>query len=189
DPITARDYYALYGFFAGTRYPFAGAEEDRRPSEFAPLVAADRAGDFRAKHAETLSRLKSDLAEAETRGEAARKVLDLGLAAAQAESLASVAGPADRAAAAAALEAAKAELARAIRSRDGQLRQLRAEIQRLEEAGPMALAPVAYAVRDGEPTDVKLQVGGDPRKLGQLVPRGVPRVLDPAGAFHRPPND
>src|SRR5262249_9398883 len=38
DPITSRDYYALYGFFASTRYPFAGAEEEKRPSEFAPLI-------------------------------------------------------------------------------------------------------------------------------------------------------
>ena len=59
DPITARDYYALYGFFAGTKYPFAGAEEDRRPSEFAPLVPPDRIKDYEAKHAETLARLKA----------------------------------------------------------------------------------------------------------------------------------
>src|SRR5205807_325882 len=57
DPITARDYYALYGFFAGTRYPFAGAEEDRRPSELAPLVPPDRLKDFEGRHAETLARL------------------------------------------------------------------------------------------------------------------------------------
>src|SRR2546428_2825131 len=27
DPVTQRDYYALYGFFASTRYPYAGSEE------------------------------------------------------------------------------------------------------------------------------------------------------------------
>ena len=32
DPITARDYYALYGFFAGTKYPFAGCG-GRPPAE------------------------------------------------------------------------------------------------------------------------------------------------------------
>src|SRR5439155_21454375 len=82
DPITARDYYALYGFFAGTKYPFAGAEEDRRPSEFAPLVPPDRIKDFEAKHAEALAKLKARLAVAETTGEATIRVRDLALEAA-----------------------------------------------------------------------------------------------------------
>src|SRR5262249_36009301 len=66
DPISARDYYALYGFFAGTKYPFAGAEEDHRPSEFAPLVPPGRVQDYAAQHAEKLASLKAALAEAET---------------------------------------------------------------------------------------------------------------------------
>jgi cytochrome c553 len=186
DPITARDYYALYGFFAGTRYPFAGAEEDRRPSEFAPLVAPDRRGEFQKQHAETLARLRADLAAAEAGGEAAQKVRALELAAAEAEFLAAVAGPADGTGAAAAIETAKSELARAVRNRDSQLRQLRNEIKRLEDEGPMALAPLAYAVRDGEPTDVKLQIGGEPRKLGEVVSRGVPKLLEPDGTIDLP---
>src|SRR5262249_34156671 len=97
DPITARDYYALYGFFAGTKYPFAGAEEDHRPSELAPLVPPDRVKDYEAKHAAALARLEADLAAFERDGEATRRVRDLGLAAAEAEFLAEVAGPAGRA--------------------------------------------------------------------------------------------
>jgi hypothetical protein len=186
DPITARDYYALYGFFAGTRYPFAGAEEDHRPSEFAPLVPPERSGEFAAKHAETLARLKAALAEAESDGEATRRVHDLGLAAAEAEFLSGVAGGADRPAAAEAITAAKVELAKATRMRDGRLRQLRTEIKHLEDAGPMAAAPVAYAVRDGEPTNAKLQLGGDPRKPGAVVPRGVPKVFEPDGTIDLP---
>ncbi|MBX6313139.1 MAG: PSD1 domain-containing protein [Isosphaeraceae bacterium] len=186
DPITSRDYYALYGFFAGTKYPFAGAEEDHRPSEFAPLVPPERVKDFEAKYTETLDRLKANLAAAETSGEATQKVRDLGMKAAVAEFLAAAVGPSDRAAAAQALEAAKVELAKATRMRDGRLRQLRGEIKRLEAAGPMALAPSAYAVRDGDPTDVRLQKGGDPRQLGDVVPRGVPKVLEPDGTIDLP---
>jgi hypothetical protein len=186
DPITARDYYALYGFFAGTRYPFAGAEEDRRPSEFAPLVAAEGLKKYESQHAETLGRLRANLAGVETGGAGTEKVRDLGLAAAQIEFLASVAAPNERASVNAALEVAKVELSKATRARDGQLRQLRAEIKRLEEAGPAAAAPLAYAVRDGEPTNAKLQVGGDPRKLGDLIPRGVPRILQPGGTIPVP---
>ena len=98
DPITARDYYALYGFFAGTKYPFAGAEEDKRPSEFAPLVPPDRIKEYEAKYAEALGQYKAALATAEAgTGPLAQRVRDAGLVAAEAEFLADVAGPGDRA--------------------------------------------------------------------------------------------
>jgi hypothetical protein len=183
DPITARDYYALYGFFAGTRYPFAGSEEDRRPSELAPLVPPDGMRDFEAKHAARVARLRADLVEAQDRGEASMRVRDLGLEGAIGEFVEGVAGSGHRAEAVA---SAKVELNKATRRRDGQLKQLRAEIKRLEQAGPIASAPLAYAVRDGQPTDAKLQVGGDPHKLGAVVPRGVPKVLEPDGVIDLP---
>jgi len=37
DPISAEDYYALYGFFSSTRYPRPGIELDRVPVDFIPL--------------------------------------------------------------------------------------------------------------------------------------------------------
>jgi hypothetical protein len=188
DPITARDYYALYGFFAGTKYPFAGAEEERRPSEFAPLVPPDRADDFRAKHAELLAQVRAGLVAAETDGVPTRRLRAAELAVAEAEFLAAAAGPGpgDQAAAVEVLKAATVELTRAVRVRDGQLRLFRAEIKRLEDAGPLALAPVAYAVRDGAATDAPLQRGGDPRSLGDVVPRGVPKLLEPDGTIDLP---
>jgi hypothetical protein len=184
DPITARDYYALYGFFAGTNYPFAGAEEDRRQSEFAPLVPPDRIKDYEAKHAETLARLKAKLAKAEAGGEVTERVRDLSLEAAVAEF---VAKASDSKGSLEAVSLAKVELTKATRKRDAQLKQLRGEIERLQKAGPMAEAPQAYAVRDGQPTDVKLQIGGDPRRLGALVHRGVPKVLELDGTIDLPP--
>ncbi|MBI1840200.1 MAG: DUF1549 domain-containing protein [Verrucomicrobia bacterium] len=42
DPVTARDYYGLYGFFASTRFPYAGSEEFQSKNlprtGFLPLV-------------------------------------------------------------------------------------------------------------------------------------------------------
>ncbi len=37
DPIPAKDYYALYGIFNSTRYPFPGSENIKRPNNFVPL--------------------------------------------------------------------------------------------------------------------------------------------------------
>ena len=41
DPIPTQDYYALYGIFNSTRYPFPGSEEDRRQKDFVPLIAKE----------------------------------------------------------------------------------------------------------------------------------------------------
>lgn len=38
DPISQDDYYALYGIFQSTRYPFPGIELDKKPRDFVPLV-------------------------------------------------------------------------------------------------------------------------------------------------------
>ncbi|MEZ6102742.1 MAG: PSD1 and planctomycete cytochrome C domain-containing protein [Pirellulaceae bacterium] len=37
DPFTTRDYYALYGIFASTRYPWPGIELDKKQRDFVPL--------------------------------------------------------------------------------------------------------------------------------------------------------
>ncbi|MDX1925144.1 MAG: DUF1549 domain-containing protein, partial [Pirellulaceae bacterium] len=42
DPITNRDYYALYGIFHSTRYPWPGIELDQKQRDFVPLVPANQ---------------------------------------------------------------------------------------------------------------------------------------------------
>jgi hypothetical protein len=42
DPITTRDYYALFGIFESTRYPWPGIELDKRQRDFVPLVPSGR---------------------------------------------------------------------------------------------------------------------------------------------------
>jgi mono/diheme cytochrome c family protein len=43
DPLTMQDYYALYGFFASTRYPWPGIELEKRQRDLVPLVAKEEA--------------------------------------------------------------------------------------------------------------------------------------------------
>ena len=45
DPITNGDYYALYGIFHSTRYPWPGIELDQKQRNFIPLVASDKVAD------------------------------------------------------------------------------------------------------------------------------------------------
>ncbi len=65
DPITAADYYALYGVFASTEYPFAGAEEVRHPTRFAPLILPEEVKAREAKHAAEVAEIKGTLQKAE----------------------------------------------------------------------------------------------------------------------------
>ena len=39
DPVTARDYYALYGIFSSTRFAFPGCEPKGQPRDMVPLIA------------------------------------------------------------------------------------------------------------------------------------------------------
>lgn len=41
DPILSEDYYALYGFFQSTRYPWPGIELDKAPRDLVPLAAPE----------------------------------------------------------------------------------------------------------------------------------------------------
>ncbi|WP_437193796.1 DUF1553 domain-containing protein [Planctomicrobium sp. SH527] len=43
EPISAKDYYALYGIFESTTFTFPGAEEVQRPKELIPLIPRDEA--------------------------------------------------------------------------------------------------------------------------------------------------
>lgn len=40
DPISTRDYYALYGIFSSTRYPYPGSEVKKQQADFVPLDGA-----------------------------------------------------------------------------------------------------------------------------------------------------
>jgi hypothetical protein len=186
DPITAKDYYALYGIFASTKYPFAGAEEDRRASEMAPLIPPDAVAAREAAHVEEIARLKDEIKQIETDGELGRKVAELAQQLTEAEETLNGSESSTREEHQRAVELLKAEHARAKDELDKALKPKRDHLARREKASPLDDASLAYAVREGTPTDVKLQKGGDPRTLGELVKRGVPQVLDPGAELAIP---
>ncbi|MCH2182500.1 MAG: PSD1 and planctomycete cytochrome C domain-containing protein [Mariniblastus sp.] len=70
DPVSAADYYALYGILQSSRWAFPGGEEQKRPAHFVPLVPPERAVQLEtakqanlAKLAERLADLKTERAE------------------------------------------------------------------------------------------------------------------------------
>ena len=64
DPITTQDYYALYGIFHSTRYPWPGIELDKKQRDFVPLVPAGKLAEAQAAQRakeEEQSRLNSEV--------------------------------------------------------------------------------------------------------------------------------
>jgi hypothetical protein len=127
DPTTSEDYYALYGFFESTAYPFPGGESVKEQRYFVPtvppsqLAAADEA--YFRQHGDEISRLER-LIEAKEDLKANETML--------------------------------------------------AEIKK---NAPSKLAPLAYAVKEGKPTDARVQSSGNPWRKGDVVRRRFPEFL------------
>jgi mono/diheme cytochrome c family protein len=62
DPISAADYYALYGIMESTQWAFPGGEEQKRPAHFPPLVPPDEVARREKAKAEQLAQLDSEIA-------------------------------------------------------------------------------------------------------------------------------
>ncbi|TMQ32312.1 MAG: DUF1549 domain-containing protein [Planctomycetota bacterium] len=72
DPVTRKDYYALYGIFASTEFPWAGAEEFasmKKPREhFVPLVAPEQAASQITAYQAKIKQLDAEIARLAKQG-------------------------------------------------------------------------------------------------------------------------
>ena len=75
DPVTMRDYYALYGIFASTRYPWPGIELEKRQRDLVPLIPAAEAKRIQAERRIQIENLDRSLKFCESAwGSPARKI-------------------------------------------------------------------------------------------------------------------
>src|SRR6185436_9891555 len=69
DPISREDYYGLYGFFASTRYPYAGSEEFESKkfarSGFVPTIPPETASPLIAAHERETRQFQETVAQLE----------------------------------------------------------------------------------------------------------------------------
>ncbi len=65
DPITMEDYYGLYGYFSGTRYPHAGTEHARYRENYIPLESDPEKRKSYQEWNKRLAKIKGDLRNAE----------------------------------------------------------------------------------------------------------------------------
>src|SRR5262249_12426794 len=81
DPVTKEDYYALYGIFASTQFPWAGGEEFhsmKKPREhFVPLLPPEQAASPLRTYQQRVHQLEAELQHSKTEGPLARYLANL----------------------------------------------------------------------------------------------------------------
>ena len=179
DPITAEDYYALYGIFHSTRYPWPGIELDKRQRDFVPLASEEVVAAARNDRKTQVEQLAAEVKTAE----AAKKEADERVKQAK-ERIEKLKGEKKEDEA----KAAESELAELAKQADAADEQLKAAKKRKTnlEAQPLPFE-TAYAVVDGSKIeDCQVHLKGDPSRLGSQVPRRFPLVL---GGQTLPPDE
>lgn len=63
EPISAKDYYALYGIFSSSRFTFPGAEEVKHPKDLVPAIPPEQASQRRHERKRQLADLDRQIAE------------------------------------------------------------------------------------------------------------------------------
>ena len=154
DPVSMRDYYALYGVFQSTRYPFPGSENKKRQRDLVPLVSATEYAAVMAPFQEEMEAIDADLEALQIERQAARD---------KAEGRTPAVEP----------KRTQLELLEAFRG-------IRAQRDALQDRLPEV--PMAYAVAEGKPASARIQKRGEPFNLGEEVPRGFLPALG-GGSF------
>ena len=79
DPITAADYYGLFGILESTRYPYPGAEHVKVPKDMVPLMPAAEFERVMKPHREALAAADAEIARAAEARAAAAAAVSQGL--------------------------------------------------------------------------------------------------------------
>jgi hypothetical protein len=149
DPVSMRDYYALYGIFESTRFPFPGSENKKRQRDLVPLIPQSEVDAVMAPFEEELTAIDQELEDLQAERKAARD---------KAEGRTPAFEP----------KRTQLELLEAFRG-------IRAKRDALQDRLPDI--PTAYAVVDGQPRNSRIQKRGEPFNLGEEVPRAFLSAL------------
>jgi len=202
DPIPQRDYYALYGVFNSIRYSFPGAEIYPHSAEMVALVGGKEAENFYRRQKElsdiddAIERLKGE------RGAAARNKKMKEEAAAKAETPAAASkeakppeakrdnetGAEEKNGAQKQNESLPADFDRDLANNqkaqtskrmpdEVEAEWTRVHSRQSELHARYVNVPRAYAVIEGEPANARIHRKGDPKSLGDEVPRGFLTIL------------
>jgi hypothetical protein len=151
DPIPTQDYYALYGIFQSTRFPYPGSETTKHQRDFVPLIPAAEVMAITSEYSSRLLEAETELNALEAEEKQQEEAEEKGFAQ----------PGTDKA-------LPKRDLARLI----GQAKRKR---NRVRESPPRIES--AYALGEGKPGNARIQKRGEPANLGEEVPRHFLSVL------------
>ncbi len=164
DPVTTRDYYALYGIFNSTRYAFPGTELYKHPKDLVPLASPSEAEEYyqAANEVAELDQRIEQLLEKkrafERMEKPAAKAED-GKAAPQGEHKDKDKAPE---------YSSVVEVKAALEDARNRQKLLENKSYRFDKA---------FAVWEGKPANARIQKKGDPKMPGDEVPRGFLEIL------------
>ena len=184
DPLTSEDYYALYGFFQSVLYPHPGSEETHKPQDLVPMVPEARLKKEEAaylkQHAARIGELKGRLEKLEKTSDLGRRTSEMKRTMTSLEKKLKEAGTAG---VRRKLEQARREHSKLAKQLSVKTKPVRDQLDRILKKSPANTVPVAYAIREGKISDARIQIGGEPKRRGKAVKRGVPKFLHPEGAL------
>lgn len=155
DPLTMRDYYAVYGVFSSTRFPYAGSEEFQSMNlprkNFAALAPPRDAAPHWEAYQKAVETLRSEYDAVKAKPAAAGVESPAG----------EKSPPTDD------------------EARKQQEKRLRKALRALAGPGAPEELRVAYAVAEGDIANAAVQKLGEPSQPGDVVPRGVPALFGP----------
>jgi len=194
DPVTKEDYYALYGIFASTEFPWAGGEEFasmQKPREhMVPLLPPAEASARLTAYQSAPNQAAALIQRTEKEDPLAKRLaeLDQQLQAKKKQDKVPK-GPKQEA------DPLKVQIAALEKERDKVNGQLQAKIKalrvrqhRLQPSNLPADLPAAYAVQEGKPVDMYVHLHGDVDQHGPIVKRGMPQFLAGSKAQNIPAN-
>ena len=186
EPISTADYYRLYGVFASSRYPFSGSEIPKfSAGESVPLIApADWATLDESKRL-AIEQLRAKISSQRANHQAQQELK---------QKQDRFAADVKRYHAIRARQEFDAALRTSIDDQDIRIREVEAKLDDsvrglwndLKARERAAGIQRVYAMREAEPRDSHVQVGGDPFDPGPLVQRGVPQKLGTATSLDIP---
>ncbi|MDQ1471766.1 MAG: hypothetical protein QOJ99_3246, partial [Bryobacterales bacterium] len=147
DPIPNVDYYAIYGIFQSTKFPFPGSEKNHRPGDLIPRNPAEF-DTVMKPYLEELYKITTRLGKVEGEKRAFVEGADNSVRS----------GP-----------------GRTMKDILAEINDL--EAQREPVLARMPKIDMAYAVTEGSPGNARIQKRGEPKDLGDEAPRGFLKIL------------
>ena len=186
EPISTADYYRIYGIFASSKYPFSGSELPTfSAGETVPLISRSQWSELHPQQRTRIEQLRAQIqqqradhpAQKELKAKRKRFARDVARFHQLRRQGHSDVGLRTS------IDDQDIRIREVVAKLDTSVRKLWDELKSVEREADIQRA---YAMREGAPHDVPVQIGGDPFDKGEVVQRGVLQRLAGTQAFQIP---